>query len=71
MKRTDTDKLIGAMVVLSCQIQSGDGVANAAIAEAATRLREQADEIKRLSELLAEAVQREQGESNATRPNQP
>jgi len=62
MKRTDTDKLIGAMVLLSCQIQSGDGVANAAIAEAAGRLREQSDEIKRLSELLAEAVQREQGE---------
>ena len=62
MKRTDTDKLIGAMVLLSCQIQSGDGIANAAIAEAAGRLREQSDEIKRLSELLAEAVQREQGE---------
>ena len=62
MERDGTDMLIAAMVVLSQQIQSGDGVANAVVADAATRMREQSDEIKRLSELLAEAVQREQGE---------
>ncbi len=38
--KTDTKTLIEAMRILSCEIQSGDGVANAAIAEAANRLEE-------------------------------
>jgi uncharacterized protein (DUF1778 family) len=38
------------MRILSSDIQSDDGVANAAIAEAAQRLEEQQDRIKRLEE---------------------
>ncbi len=38
--RTDTETLIEAMKILSRDIESGDGVANAAIAEAAERLGE-------------------------------
>jgi hypothetical protein len=38
--RTDTPTLIKAMRILAQDIQSGDGVANAAIAEAADRLEE-------------------------------
>jgi ABC-type transporter Mla subunit MlaD len=41
-KRTDTATLIQAMRILARDIQSDDGVANAAIAEAADRLEEQA-----------------------------
>lgn len=37
---TDTTTLIEAMRILSREIESGDGVANAAIAEAADRLEE-------------------------------
>lgn len=40
MKRTDDKTLIAAMRILARDIESGDGVANAAIAEAATRLEE-------------------------------
>jgi hypothetical protein len=40
MKRTDTSTLAKAMDALARDIQSGDGVANAAIHEAAERLRE-------------------------------
>jgi hypothetical protein len=40
--------LINAMRVLDSQIQSDDGVANAVIAEAAQRLEEQQERIKRL-----------------------
>ena len=40
MKRTDTATLAKAMDALARDIQSGDGVANAAIHEAAERLRE-------------------------------
>jgi len=39
--RSDTQTLINAMRILAKDIQSGDGVANAAIAEAADRLEEQ------------------------------
>ena len=35
---TPTKTLIKAMLILACDIQSEDGVANAAIAEAANRL---------------------------------
>ena len=50
MKRTDIKTLIEAMRILSEGIQSEDGVANAAIAEAGLRLQEQNDYIKRLEE---------------------
>ena len=39
--RTSTETLIAAMHILSQDIQSEDGVANAAVAEAAERLAEQ------------------------------
>ena len=48
MKRTDIKILIEAMRILSEGIQSEDGVANAAIAEAGQRLQEQNDYINRL-----------------------
>lgn len=38
MKRSTTDTLIKALRILARDIESGDGVANAAIAEAADRL---------------------------------
>ena len=48
MKRTDIKTLIEAMRILSEGIQSEDGVANAAIAEAGQRLQEQNDYIEKL-----------------------
>jgi len=50
--RSSTETLIAAMHILATEIQSDDGVANAAIAEAAQRLAEQQDRIKRLEEAL-------------------
>jgi hypothetical protein len=47
---TPTETLIQALRLLSSDIQSEDGVANAAIAEAAQRLQEQQERIKRLEE---------------------
>jgi hypothetical protein len=47
---TSTEKLVMAMRVLAAEIQSDDGVANAAIHEAALRLEQQNDRIKRLEE---------------------
>ena len=47
---TSTEKLVMAMRVLAAEIQSDDGVANAAIHEAALRLEQQNDKIKRLEE---------------------
>lgn len=41
--RTDTPTLIAALRIIAADIQSGDGVANAAIAEAADRLEEMAE----------------------------
>jgi len=38
--KTDDTTLISALRILAAQIQSGDGVANACIAEAANRLEE-------------------------------
>ena len=56
MKRTDTATLAKAMDALARDIQSGDGVANAAIHEAAERLRELERErdnlLDRLNEIL-------------------
>ena len=47
---TSTETLVSAMRALANDIQSEDGVANAAIHEAAQRLEEQQDRIKRLEE---------------------
>ena len=52
--RSSTETLIKAMRILSSDIQSDDGVANAAIAEAAQRLAEQQDRIKRLESKLVQ-----------------
>ena len=49
---TPTETLVSAMRALANDIQSEDGVANAAIQEAAQRLEEQQDRIKRLKEAL-------------------
>lgn len=46
--RTDTEILIKSMHILSNDVQSVDGVANAAISEAAYRLEELHNENKRL-----------------------
>jgi uncharacterized protein Yka (UPF0111/DUF47 family) len=46
--RSSTETLIKAMRILSQDIQSDDGVVNAAIAEAAERLEEQQERIKKL-----------------------
>ena len=43
--RTETKTIIGALRVLANDIQSGDGVANAAIAEAADRMEELCSEL--------------------------
>jgi hypothetical protein len=51
--RSKTETIIGALRVLANDIQSGDGVANAAIAEAADRIEELCAELlfqKRLAE---------------------
>lgn len=56
--RTDTETLIKALRILSQEIESNDGVANAAIAEAADRMGELCSELifhKRLSEKYVEA----------------
>ena len=47
---SDTETLIKALRILSRDIESCDGVANAAIAEAADRLQEQQDRIKLLED---------------------
>jgi len=48
--RNSTETLIVAMRILSQDIQSEDGVVSAATAEAAQRLAEQQERIKRLEE---------------------
>ena len=48
---TSTETLIAAMHILATEIQSDDGVANAAVAEAAQRLEEQQERIKRMEEV--------------------
>jgi hypothetical protein len=52
--KTKTETLAAAMDVLAREIQSGDGVANAAIAEAAARLRELDCELKSFCRVLGE-----------------
>lgn len=49
--RNSTETLIAAMRILSQDIQSNDGVVSAATAEAAQRLEEQQERIKRLEEM--------------------
>jgi hypothetical protein len=48
--RTSTETLIAAMHILATEIQSDDGVANAAIAEAGERLAEQHMRIAQLEQ---------------------
>jgi ethanolamine ammonia-lyase large subunit len=55
-RKTETLTLAGAMDVLAREIQSGDGIANAAIAEAAERLRSQELEIGTLTMRLRGAA---------------
>ena len=62
--RTQIEILVKAMHILANDIQSDDGVANAAIYEAAQRLEEQNQRIKRLEEagdLLTRMVCRQDG----------
>ncbi len=48
--KTSTETLIAAMHILATEIQSDDGVANAAIAEAGERLAEQQMRIAKLEQ---------------------
>lgn len=48
MRRSSTETIITAMRILAEDIQSEDGVANAAIREAADRLEELASELARM-----------------------
>ena len=48
--RTSTETLIAAMHILATEIQSDDGAANAAVAEAAERLAEQHMRIAQLEQ---------------------
>lgn len=57
-KKTETLTLAYAMDALAREIQSGDGIANAAIAEAADRLRETLKENERLDGLMAQRDER-------------
>ena len=52
MKKVETKIISGAMYSLAKDIQSGDGTANAACREAATRLDEQSIEIMALKDKL-------------------
>ena len=52
-RKSSTETLVAAMRILARDIQSGDGVANAAITEAADRLAEQQ---ARIAELAAKAA---------------
>ena len=57
--RSKTETIIGALRVLAQDIQSGDGVANLAIAEAADRMEELCSELlfqRRVAEKNAEAA---------------
>lgn len=55
--KSSTTVLIKALQVLSKEIQSEDGVANAAIAEAAVRLKELDNRVKELEDLIADVIQ--------------
>ncbi len=47
-RRSSTETIIAALKILSVEIQSGNGIANAAIAEAADRMKEMAEKIRKL-----------------------
>lgn len=64
--KTKLNVLIDAMNALSVSIQSDDGVANAAIAEAAQRLREQDDRIEALECALEDAINTYDSEKELT-----
>lgn len=51
--RTDTTTLVKALRILSIDIESEDGVTNAAIAEAADRL----EELHEINRTLSEAIE--------------
>lgn len=53
VRETETSVIVAAMRILAREIVSGDGVANAAIDQAALRLEEQAKEIELLKEELS------------------
>jgi len=53
---TTTSILADALDILARDIQSGDGVANAAITEAAQRLRQQDIKIQKLTRALRDAI---------------
>ena len=53
MRATDTKTLAGTMRTLSVQIESEDGIANAAIAEAAQRIDDLAALAKEMAGMLA------------------
>ena len=55
-RKSSTETLIAAMRILARDIQSGDGVANAAIAEAADRLEEQEDLISDVRAIADKAL---------------
>lgn len=54
--KTSTKTLAAALRILAAEIQSPDGIANAAIAEAAERLEEQETLSRNLYEFMHEAV---------------
>lgn len=58
MSESSTETIISAMRILARDIQSNDGVANGAIAEAAQRLEEQAKYIESLKERLKDLSDR-------------
>ena len=79
--RTDTETLIAALRILSRDIESGDGVANAAIAEGADRIEELNKEnrillakyrvaFSALSEMSNPAIPSSELRENATRATQ-
>ena len=53
MKKTDTETLVKALRILAVEIQSGDGIAKAAIAEAAQRIDDLADLAAEMAGMLA------------------
>ena len=53
MRATDTKTLAGTMRTLSVQIESEDGIANAAIAEAAQRIDDLSELAKEMAGMLA------------------
>lgn len=63
---TNTEKLIEALQLLSQSIDSVDGVANAAIFEAAQRLDEARAEAERLNDLVKTLTHRLEVSRNAT-----